>query len=219
MIKLPETLSEKEIIQLIKVTKKESHKLAFSLGFYQGMRISEIVGARKRLSLCHKKEFIRTIVKENNQTKSIYLCSECHREWLYNQSKFSDKDWQIPPLGLDNLDFGQKLIRIKQGKGSKDRNIPIMPEIFTLLSRKKKLFPIESSIRGLQLSFKRSLELAELKKYHSFHTLRHSCGTWLLNVKKWDIRLVQQFLGHSRLDTTMIYTHVSATDLLKEAWG
>lgn len=161
MLKLPETLSEQEFLQLLKATKQINHKLAFLLGFYQGMRISEIVS--------------------------------------------------LNPM---NVDKGQKLIRIKQAKGKKDRNIPIMPQTMRYLRH----LPITIKARALETAFKKSLKRAEINKDLHFHSLRHSCATWLLNVKKWDIRHVQQFLGHSRLDATQIYTHVSPQNLIDLAW-
>lgn len=162
--KLPETISEDEFAEIIKATKQEHHKLAFLLGFYQGMRISEVVN-----------------------------------------------------LQPNNIDFGQKLIRVKKGKGDKDRNIPIMPQVARLLKRSINHLPLKCGVRSLQIKFKQ-LSNAVIGKDMHFHTLRHSCATWLLNEKKWDIRYVQQFLGHSNLDTTQIYTHVSPQNLIDMAW-
>lgn len=47
----------------------------------------------------------------------------------------------------------------------------------------------------------------------------NSGATWLLNVKKWNIRQVQQFLGHSDIGTTQKYTHVTPEDLIAMEWG
>lgn len=162
MSKLPETLTEEEFENLMKATKKNHHKAAFALGFYQGMRVSEIVNLQK-----------------------------------------------------EHIDEGQRIIRIKQGKGGKDRNIPIAPKMLKGL----KFVPIGCGVRSLQIAFKSALKRAGINKDLHFHSLRHSCATHLLNIQKWNIRQVQQFLGHANLNTTQIYTHVSPQDLVDLMWG
>jgi len=162
MRKLPETITEKELMDILKVTKKNHHKLAFILGFYEGMRVSEIIN-----------------------------------------------------LKPENIDYGQRLIRIKQAKGNKDRNIPIMPETI----KKLKGLPIKCGVRALEMAFKTACKKAGINRDLHFHSLRHSGATHLLSVKKWDIRQIQQFLGHEKLDTTQIYTHISPQNLVDLAWG
>ena len=160
---IPETLTEEELIKVLKGTPKETHRLAFYLGFYEGMRISEIVNLRP-----------------------------------------------------ENIDKGQKLIRVKGGKGSKDRNVPIHPKIFRLLNPKK--FPLGIGVRALQISFKNKCKNILIKDVH-FHCLRHSDGTYYIIVERWDIRSVQIFLGHSKIQTTEIYTHVNPLDLVERLYG
>lgn len=159
--KIPETITEQELSQLVHVVKDQRKKLALMLGFYQCMRVSEV-------------------------TK----------------------------LTSENIDLGRKLILIKAGKGNKDRHIPIAPEVL----RGLKHLPIGCGDRNLQIFFKK-LALKVLQKDLHFHTLRHSGATHYLNVKGWDVRYVQQFLGHSKLDTTQIYTHVSPKNLIDKMWG
>lgn len=159
--KIPETITEQEFIDIFKATKHKHHQLAFALGFYNCLRISEIV-----------------------------------------------------KLKPENIDYGRKLLIIKEAKGKKDRNIPIAKEVYSQL----KYLPIKCKIRALELMFKK-MGLKILNKNLYFHQLRHSGATYYYNIKKWDIRNLQVFLGHSKLDTTQIYTHVNPEDLTKLIWN
>ncbi len=66
---------------------------------------------------------------------------------------------------------------------------------------------------SLQKTFKEAVGKAGITKQASVHTLRHSFATHLLE-KGYDIRTIQELLGHSNLQTTMIYTHVATKNIL-----
>lgn len=120
---------------------------------------------------------------------------------------------EVINLKPENIDRGQRLIRIKQAKGKKDRNIPLPPQATRALS----YIPIGCSIRALQIAIKKYGKKILNRDIH-FHSLRHSGASYYLNKKKWSTRQVQILLGHSKVTTTEIYTHVTPQVLIDKMW-
>ncbi|HHY26163.1 MAG TPA: tyrosine-type recombinase/integrase [Desulfitobacterium dehalogenans] len=127
-------------------------------------------------------------------------------------------------LTLNDLHPDRKLVRIKQGKGRKDRYtllsdtaMKVLNEYITYYKPKKWLFSGEDpethiSERTVQVIFKNALAKSGIKKDLSVHSLRHSFATHLLE-SGTDLRYIQELLGHKSSKTTEIYTHVSNKDL------
>lgn len=126
---------------------------------------------------------------------------------------------ELAKLSKEDYDPHTKLIHIKQSKGSKDRKIPISPVVVKII----KYLPLTSQdakdrgIRALQFALKKDAKRVLKMDLHP-HTLRHSGATYYLNKKKWDIRQLQRFLGHSDIKTTQIYLHVNPEDLTALMW-
>ncbi len=67
--------------------------------------------------------------------------------------------------------------------------------------------------RAMQIAFKQCAKRASLPERYSIHCLRHTHGCFLLKASKWNIRLVQKQLGHSRIETTQVYADVMMPDI------
>ena len=128
---------------------------------------------------------------------------------------------EVARLTKEDINISGHIIHIRQSKGSKDRDLTIVKPRLIKLNKYIYGFnklPIGIGIRALQIAFKQKAKDVLNRDLH-FHTLRHSGATWLLNKKRWDIRQLQKFLGHSKLQTTEIYTHVNVQDLVDLEWG
>lgn len=130
---------------------------------------------------------------------------------------------EIIAIKVMDLDFENMRIVVRSGKGQKDRTT-VLPDklVATLRSyiagRKKDDYVFLSerggvlTTRTLQAIFAKSLKRAAINKAATFHSLRHSFATHLLE-QGVDIRYIQTLLGHASITTTQIYTHVASTAL------
>ena len=133
---------------------------------------------------------------------------------------------EVISLKVSDIDSKRMIIRVEQGKGGKDRNVMLSPHLLDLLRAWWKaarprgwLFPGRDpaqpmTTRQLNRACHAAAQLAEINKRVSLHTLRHSFATHLLE-QNTDVRVIQVLLGHSKLDTTALYTRV-ATKTISE---
>jgi integrase/recombinase XerD len=151
----------------------------------------------------HNKTFLTT----------VYSCGLRLQEALFLQVSDIDKD-RMP-------------IHVHRGKGAKDRFVPLPPDTLVLLRKHWKthrhsrlLFPASGrghnkaptsenpmAIDSVQGAFRQAEFSAGIKKRRvTIHTLRHSCATHLLE-EGINIRVIQRWSGHARLETTTVYLH------------
>jgi site-specific recombinase XerD len=141
---------------------------------------------------------------------------------------------EVATLKVGDIDSTRMTLRIQQGKGGKDRYAMLSPVMLDRLRtwwRVAKaqgkmleggwlfpgLNPVEPlSMRQLNRAVHEAALAARIERV-SMHTLRHSFATHLLE-QKVDIRVIQVLLGHKKLETTSLYTHV-ATEILRQVIG
>ena len=134
-------------------------------------------------------------------------------------------------VGDLNLQAEEPSLVINNGKGSKARIVYFSSEfkkacLFFLNWKRKNNLPIEKesfiftnklgeqlSRRALQKSFKRCLKGTGLDTKYSIHCLRHTYGTHLYKSSGYNLRLVQQQLGHSSIRTTQVYADLLSDDI------
>jgi len=130
-------------------------------------------------------------------------------------------------LQISDIDGKRKLIHVHRGKGAKDRYVPLPDDTLILLRRywathrnQDLIFPAlgrghnlgqvsktPMAIESVQGAFAK-IEAGIRKRRVSVHTLRHSYATHLLEAGV-NIRAIQRYLGHSQLETTMVYLHLT----------
>ncbi|BBO72182.1 tyrosine recombinase XerD [Desulfosarcina alkanivorans] len=148
-------------------------------------------------------------------------------EVLYSSAIRKD---ELNKLTLADVDYRDGFLRIIEGKGKKDRIVPIGRIACRYLENYIKsvrgeliVDPYNAhlflTMQGKTFSknvvwklVKKYAKKAKLKKNVHPHTFRHSCATAMLK-NKADIRTIQKLLGHASLDSTQVYTHLSITDL------
>ena len=180
-LRLPVVLSQEEIFRIILSLRNFKHRLIIALAYGAGLRVSEV-------------------------------CNLC----------------------ICDIDFANSTLIIRQAKGGRDR-VTLLPEkleedIRTFIKRPNFWHPYEDTnlgdssriplfpgrnnkkltTRTLQKIFENALKKAKIEKQASFHSLRHSFATHLLE-NGTDIRFIQELLGHKNIRTTQRYTQITAT--------
>jgi integrase/recombinase XerD len=131
-------------------------------------------------------------------------------------------------LKVSDIDSPRMVIHIRQGKGSRDRDVPLTPKLLEALRQywrwkrpKVYLFPSTAGHRGVEQPIsdktvwhacQTAAVRAGVKKRIGPHTLRHNFATHLLEAGT-DLRTIQLLMGHERLEHTPVYLHLSQRHL------
>jgi integrase/recombinase XerD len=132
--------------------------------------------------------------------------------------------WEGTQLQASDIDAQRMLVRVRQGKGGKDRCVPLAPRVLELLRAywqrqrprpwlflaRDPRMPLPATT--LQKTFTRVVRQSGLAKEASIHTLRHSYATHVLE-RGVSLRVIQALLGHQSPRTTARYTHLTPSTL------
>jgi len=131
---------------------------------------------------------------------------------------------EVIKLRPEDIDRERRMIHIREGKGKKDRYTMLSERVVDELAKYISVFkPTKYLFEGdragkpysqtsIQHIFWKAVERAGITKPVTFHTLRHSFATHLLEAGV-DLRYIQELLGHASSKTTEIYTHVSTKNI------
>jgi len=184
----------------------------------QPQQLGEIPRPRrdKKLPAVMSREMTQTLLNE-----ASYLKHQILLVLLYSAGL---RVGEVVRLHVDDLDEDRKMIRVRGGKGRKDR-YTLLSDLAIGMVRQyrlehkpdKWLFPGSKAghhltERSVQKVVSRARLQAGIPNHITAHTLRHSFATHLLEGGT-DLRYIQELLGHSSPKTTEIYTHVSQKEL------
>jgi integrase/recombinase XerD len=178
-------------------------------------------------------EEVESLINQTDTTQEIGIRDRAILEILYSSAIRRN---ELLALGLYDIDRSRRLLMIRQGKGKRDRVVPIGVRALEWLEKyllevrpwlmagngRKKLGPMPDEsdriflgttgkpISPVQLSqlVRGYLESAEINKSGACHVLRHTAATLMLE-NGADLRSLQTLLGHASLNTTQVYTHVT----------
>ena len=185
--------------------------------FYKEVLKKEFTNVRipkkdRKLPQILSKEEIKALINNADNEKSRLMISLLYSSGL--------RVSELINMKASEINFYEGTGWVRKGKGGKDRlfalSKPLCADIQKYLEGREQeyLFSKEKPLttRNIQKIIKKTTQRAGIGKKVTPHTLRHSFATHLLEAGT-DIRVIQTLLGHSNLNTTQVYTHVSSDQI------
>ena len=210
----------------IKLSENTIHSRINALKFYYEQVLQhekffwEIPRPKKRIIL-------PKVISEEKIIKALFgVTNMKHKTILVTAYSAGLRVSEVVSLKVTDIDSDRMQIAIRAAKGKKDRMATLSLYALQLLRAYVKMYKPKDylfegqhekepySSRSAQLIFKEAVKQLNLPKSISFHSLRHSYATHLLE-NGTDIKYIQDLLGHNDIKTTLRYTHVSIKDLGK----
>jgi site-specific recombinase XerD len=151
-----------------------------------------------------------------------------HRAMLMTLYSTGMRRAEMCRLKVEDIDSKRGLIHVRAGKGGRDREVPLTPKLLETLREywrwmKPKTYLFPGTVKGWRadvpisdkvpwIACRQAAQLAGITKRVAPHTLRHSWATHLLESGA-DVRTIQVLLGHTKLEHTIVYLHLSQKHL------
>ncbi len=181
------------------------------------------ISQEKRLPVVMSREEVKCMLKTPNLLR--------HRLILAMLYGCGLRCSELCKLEIRDVDFNRKMVHVRQGKGRKDRYVPLSDHLVrglkTYLDAEapyKWLFntaqgdaqgkPQPYSTSGVQFVVASTRKKAKMLKDITTHTFRHSYATHLLE-DGLDIMSIKDLLGHTCIETTLVYLHVAQSGRVK----
>jgi len=227
-------------------TKQYQNSLMWTLkDFYKTLhqRGKVLINPCSKLPMLRKPKRLPRGVLTADQVTRLLQAPDLKRSWGFRDRAMFEllyssglRGKEVCLLTVYDIDFEKRLVRIVQGKGRKDRLVPVgrtalnyidvymqkVRPIHLAVNRRKEAltflfltrFGTAFNTGYLYQQIKLYRNMAGLPQSVTTHSLRHACATEMLRGGA-NVRHVQEMLGHAHLSTTQVYTHVIPHDLKK----
>lgn len=211
-------------------------KLAALRKFFTFLKESDVIAGNPALT-------VKGVIREEKDPEVLYRNE--YKALLYEaQSNLRDfamlqvflqtgvRVGELAALKVDDVDMENRLLVVRQGKGKRDRVIPVEDQAFKALKAYLKarnartdiqdfavLFLAKNGtsldVRTIRWTVQKYIQKAGIHKKASVHTLRHTFGTHKVD-KGMSIPNLQELLGHKKMETTYKYVHLAKTTLRQQ---
>jgi len=222
----PSTLNEQDIARYIqKYYVDKGHSSSYqnqavnALKLYYKVEFEKEIGLK--VALRPRRDHKLPSVLSTDDVRRILQSfdNEKHRTIFYLIYSGGMRISEAVNMRLTDIDSNRGMIRIRDAKGGKDREVPLSKTLLEQIRSyyrqyrpKEWLFEGQFggpyTARSIQALFRQAMQRTGIRKQATVHTLRHSYATHLLE-NGTDLRIIQELLGHKSSKTTEIYTHVS----------
>ncbi len=212
---IPVVLSREEVLQIINCL-KPPYKLIISLMYGCGLRISECLSLRVQ-NFNFDMKILTIHDGKGLKDRTVPIPDTLMVELKAHLQRVIDLHERDCRSGFDGV-FLYGLLEQKYRNAAKElvwqwffpaKELTLVPE-----TNERRRYHIHET--ALQKALRKAVRKAQIPKRVTSHTFRHSFASHLLQAN-YDIRTIQELLGHSDVRTTMIYTHTVKSVTLKEA--
>lgn len=231
--KSPLALKPRDIYNFFLHLRKQELSDSTVLVYYSALSLFYTLAKKKStmklIPIPKKKPKVATVLNKTEVTNFLKHCTSLKEKTIFTLLySLGIRLGELEQLKVSHIDFERKAILIEEGKGNKQRYALLSNQAAYLIKQYIQSYRPTSylffsftkgrnyriNIRWVQIRFKEISKIAGIIKKTSVHSLRHSFATHLLE-DGYSIFYIQKLLGHTALNSTLIYLHVSPQYLLQ----